>query len=780
MQREQLDILLTPNLRLLIYPHSKEAKCFEEVDAADYGESRWQLQEGREYEYEFLDINGEEAKAFFYDKPGIVIPRRKKSGGSIKPGIFVGTMPFKVLDEVTGRDISVSLEIQSVKTGYRDDYRKMLSDITEYYTDLVMMQGAPVNQKFEVDNETPQQTLYQKFAFVKSIVDSDTFEEAMHKIMFNPVRTWTETTVSRHIENVKRLNRRGLRQISSKTDRISSGVIDGLNSLPRTVEVQYKRDSIDTSENQFVKHVLTQFYSFCTDIAAKKNATEQLKREAGVVCNILLRYIGSSFFKDISRAQHLNLNSPVLQRKEGYREVLQGWLIFDLAAKLSWSGGDNVYEAGKRNVAALYEYWLFFKLLEIISRKFHVKPEDKKSLVSCDKDQLNLEIKQGRMKMISAVDESDSRRLNVRFYYNRTFGHREDMHKAGSWTMPMRPDYTLSIWPGDITEETAEQEEVIVHIHFDAKYRVNIIQIDDEDTDLENIEDDDNPLNIEFAEEKERENSGDYGIGMYKRADILKMHAYKDAIRRTSGAYILYPGTEHSRKEGFHEIIPGLGAFCISPGKEKDQVNELARFLEEVKQHMLNRASQREKMAYQSYNIYKDEPSVSLRENLPESVGENRDFLPDKTYVLIGYCASYNQDFVLKNMMYNVRTGDKRGAIDLNMLMKARYVLLWNETGWQSFQKINKGNFKVYSDKDLVSKGYTSSKINKIMEMEACSRDEAIKRVSLEDYYCTIGFNHQGIEREFIEKKWNTNQFKRGPHCISLIQLMKYLKKDVD
>ena len=30
--------------------------------------------------------------------------------------------------------------------------------------------------------------------------------------------------------------------------------------------------------------------------------------------------------------------------------------------------------------------------------------------------------------------------------------------------------------------------------------------------------------------------------GIYKNADLLKMHAYKDAIRRTGGAYVLYPG----------------------------------------------------------------------------------------------------------------------------------------------------------------------------------------------------------------------------------------------
>ena len=39
----------------------------------------------------------------------------------------------------------------------------------------------------------------------------------------------------------------------------------------------------------------------------------------------------------------------------------------------------------------------------------------------------------------------------------------------------MLPDYTLSISPGEIDMEQAEKEDLIVHIHFDAKYRVKCI-----------------------------------------------------------------------------------------------------------------------------------------------------------------------------------------------------------------------------------------------------------------------------------------------------------------
>ena len=783
MKKDSLEIDLEKGLKLIISPHTEGALCFDEADAVDYGESRWQLQEGREYEYEFVSTvsSEKEVNAHFEETSGtagIIIPRKnKKYEGSIKTGLYVGSLKLFVDDNIGKRIASVCFEIQSIKTDYRSDYRKMLNDITEYYTDLVMLQGSPVTQKFEVDNDAPQQTLYQKFAFVKSIVDNDAFEDAVHKIIQSPVRKWKQTTVVRHIENVRRIGRNGVRQILSRTDRIPFDGVQGLTSIPRTLEVLDKCDTVDTIENQFVKYVLTQFYGFCSDIAAKKNASDRLKAEANATCNILLKFVGLPFFKDVSMPQHINLNSPVLQRKEGYREILQGWLIFDLAAKLGWSGGDNVYEAGKRNVAALYEYWLFFKLLEIISDLFKINPEDKSNLIKKDNDGLNLEIKQGKMKMISGVSDVGGRNINIRFYYNRTFGHRKELNESGSWTVPMRPDYTLSMWPGNIDEAEAEKEELIVHIHFDAKYRVNKFIIEDKDTEQDDIDDEDSQLNKELSREKDIEESGSYEIGMYKRMDLLKMHAYKDAIRRTSGAYVLYPGTEISQKCGYHEIIPGLGAFCISPGRENDQVNALKSFLSKVKDHMLDRASQREKMALQVYDIYKRKPSPSgsVCEPLPESVGRNRYFQPDETYVLLGYYKSQEHlDWILKSEypMYNARAGSRAGSVAIDVKKaQAKYLSLHNKESGTLYKLSPKGP-QVYTFEDLKANGYP------------CSPED--ERKNAKNTYLMYRIHKMDAEEEKIYSQytWNCSEmpFFKGKdmtrfQVVKLSELMKYAKK---
>ena len=689
-------------LTLNIYPDSANAKMF--VEEVPYpGEPRYHLQEGCRYQYELSPgYQFEESDIISHSKN-----RHHPNMGSIDTGIYVGllTLPFYQLSD-SGLDTEESLgkvllEVRSVKTDYESDYRQMLDDIAGYYTDLVLLQGSPVTQHLEVDDNASSSSLYQKFSFVRSTVDSEAFGEAIHKIISNPVRKWTDTTVSKEIVGVRHLSRRNVRQISSSKDRIllplsaRNGKPESLTSVPRRLDVDYMKDTVDCQENQFVKFALRTFMIFCTDLIEKKNASDRLKVEASRTVDNIARFLETPLFRHISIPSRMNMNSPVLQRKEGYREVFQAWLMFDLAAKLNWDGGDNVYEAGKKNVATLYEYWLFFKLQELISQFFDLNEADKARLVKFDSDSINLNIVQGRTQVLRGVSRSLLRNLNVSFYYNRTFskGNDDPIHKAGSWTMSMRPDYTLSLWPGEISEVEAEREELVVHIHFDAKYRLNKILLADDGGDLPQ----------ELSKEKDEQE-----IGIYKRADLLKMHAYKDAIRRTSGAYVLYPGTETSTVQGFHEIVPGLGAFSIRPGSwERDSVH-LKKFLSEVKTHMLNRVSAREELSYYKYDIYKDASGMTLMDPLPEPVGENRDFRPKDISVLVGYYRSESHlKWILDNHLYNVRAGDDKGSVSLSPEMtNARYLLLHDSRMSEALIRIKAGGPKVYTRAQLIKMGY--------------------------------------------------------------------------
>ena len=771
-EREHLEIPVTGkcgDVILYIYPDSSTAKLYEQ-DTLSSIVPRFHLLEGCSYTYECAS---NDCNTYQLEVINEIITHHRsekhRNEGRITTGIYVGTLSLCIYDITTKEVFSkVDIEIRSTKSEYETDYRHMLRDIAEYYTDLVLQQGAPVTQKLEIDANSSTQTLYQRFAFVKSLIESDAFSEAIHKVMSNPIRKWTDSNIQRKIDGVKRFTRKNIREITSSNDRINlpdsyrRGLPLCLISIPRTIEVEYKKDTIDNQENQFIKFVLRSLSMFCWDLKEKKNASIRLKSEAEATIELLNIHLENQFFRQISMPTHLNMNSPVLQRKEGYREILQSWLLFDLAAKLNWDGGDDVYSAGKKNVATLYEYWLFFKLLELISQFFDIQAKDKLQLVNFDSDKINLNLVQGKTRMVYGQQETVSRRINIAFYYNRTFckvpDDKDPIHKAGSWTMAMRPDYTLSLWPGEISEAEAEKQDLITHIHFDAKYRLNKITLEDTNNEEEDL----------LAEKEEQE------CGIYKRADLLKMHAYKDAIRRTSGAYILYPGTENKSIKGFHEIIPGLGAFSIRPGHWEEDSISLKQFIAEVKAHMLDRTSQREKSSYYQHYLYKEVNPAMVMESLPEPVHENRDFLPDETSVIVAYYKGQEHlDWILQNHLYNVRAGDSKGSITLdNDLINARYLLLHNVKESYHLIRIKKEGPKIYSRAELVKMGYPQYRISGTDKIDTAREQTEANKI----YLVFKLFKNNSAEDELLAYRW-TNIRETRPHTENLVKLISRAKK---
>ena len=346
------------------------------AEAHDNGEAPVQILEGFSYEYEIND-------GFILSKiDGIVIPSKlQQFRGRISPNIYVGTLSIDIIDaEDHEKCGQLHIEVQSVKTDYRSDYRLMLEEITERCIDLLLQQNSPVSQYFTTDFDNDARTLYQRFAFIKSILDAEEFTNGIHKILASPVTGWTEIEIEKNIYSVKKVRGSVLRQIATASNRVSLPeqhlLSKKLSSLPAKIKSNKKREIIDTVENRFIKYALKYFLAFCGDFISKLKNTNRHKQEAILIEEKLEHYLNHSMFREVSRLNALPLNNIVLQRKEGYREVFKVWLMFDLAAKLFWKGGDDVYSGGKRDVAVLYEYWLFFKLLEIVQEVFRVAHEN--------------------------------------------------------------------------------------------------------------------------------------------------------------------------------------------------------------------------------------------------------------------------------------------------------------------------------------------------------------------------------------------------------------------
>jgi predicted component of viral defense system (DUF524 family) len=287
----------------------------------------------------------------------------------------VGTLTLFVTDTTQeGKEFSITLEVLATKfdseldKSYRENYRFMLKDITYKCTELLMQINSPVEQNFETDFSRDNKTIYQRFSFINAIIQNKDFEEAVLKIIASPKTNWDTKEEVVDIRRIKRFNNAATKQLISGSNRIplqSSHPLYkvGIPSIPNKINSYRKIEHTDTPENRFIKHALEVFLRFAEDCQQyfKDKGYARPSTEASNLVTKLEGYLSQSFFKDISRPTSLKLNSPVLQRKSGYREVLSTWLQFDLASKLVWKGGDDVYKAGKRDIATLYEYWLFFK-----------------------------------------------------------------------------------------------------------------------------------------------------------------------------------------------------------------------------------------------------------------------------------------------------------------------------------------------------------------------------------------------------------------------------------
>jgi hypothetical protein len=704
---------LKPGLLLDIYPEGVNfLRAIPMQEAADLGEAPTQLLEGKSYEYIFSDPDYRLKTNY----TGIITQSRSTNfaGGRIVPNIFVGTLTAYVYHKDTPEcESAVFFEVLASKfdnepnKSYREHYRYMLESITEKSTELLMQINSPIHQNYEVDFDKDPKTIYQRFCFVRSLIGSQEFGEALQKIISNPKTNWSENLEAMDTRSIRRFNQSHIRQLVSGSNRTlldekHSLRLYGLDSIPSKILGVKKVEVLDNPENRFIKHALEVYLAFCENCLEKFPPATRERKEADILVKKLENALGHTFFNEISRPTSLSLNSPVLQRKGGYREILNSWLKFDLAAKLIWKGGDDVYQAGKRDIATLYEYWLFFTLYDLFKEKFKLDTHsiDGKSydhLFDIDKNEIQLMVKAGRHVALQGKCDIETKSIMVKFSYNRSFqgGNIYSDSKSGSWTSTLRPDYTLTFWPENLKEKEAEKLELIVHIHFDAKYKVNQFLVN---TSIEDLD-----------KEKEEERKGNY-----KNADLLKMHAYKDAIRRTGGAYILYPGTEEKAFRGFHEIIPGLGAFAINPSEDKSGIDKLLGFIDKVISHLLDRSSQRNRLSSKVYEIHKhkkDDDNI-LHESFPEfhNGDSSRRIIPDETYVLVGYSRSKERmDWYQNKGLYNFRMDDDAGSLALDKKVVDAKFLLLRENGIDKAEKlyrITSQGPKVYSKLKLQKLNY--------------------------------------------------------------------------
>ena len=805
--KEKLEIPLdhiNTHMRMIIHPNMKgENLLFVESDHRKYNEAQFQVFEGKKYLYELVNADG---WCIDTDKTGGTFTKIKEGDvGGFNPNTFVGTFQIPFIHLSRNENNFAHIEIRSTKISYekgisdtdlnrdRSEYQLMIEHIAEHSIDLVLQYNVPIQQAYEsgLEQIDDEKELYQRFLFVRSLFKNQEFEESVQKIISNPATRWMTEEEDRDIRSIRRFTPKNIRELTSRANRIPSpNVIPGLADVPLKISSSRKTESVDTTENRFIKHVLGSFLSFCEAIESKLGKAKFDREHAEVkeIGQRLENLLNQPFFKTVKRPTSLRINSPVLQRRSGYRELLRAWLRFHLTAQLSWrfdNDEDNLFTGGKKDIASLYEYWVFFVLFKIITEKFgQITSEDADKwldgLIVPDIHGLGLTLQEGKKRSFGFKYKSEKRDLNLQFCYNRPFpGNREypKSKKSGSYSKSFRPDYTLSIWPNELTDDVAEEEESIVHIHFDAKYKVDYAFFKEDESTVSNAQGEEGKAASLDSGLEERQTSkivqavkNEERQGVYKNIDLYKMHAYKDAIRRSGGAYILYPGTLNEKVpfRGFHEIIPGVGAFSVRPNNEGEAMENIKKFIDNVIENLEDVLSQRERMSKSVKRVYAEtykiqDPQIDI---LIRQLGSADN--PDETHVLVGYCKNEKHLKWISddpnNMRYNIRFGD---GYDVNGKMAAaRYLLLYTGKDFLHHQmyKIKQDSAKIITKQEMQNLNYSNPSHSLYFVYEL------VEKIDLDAAY---QFDMQSLE---LTSKLNELKSNYRPFTLDLLALARLRK----
>ena len=708
----------------------------DEEDAREHGETTVQLRESERYEYEVVPANGTDLRlrcSLSSRRRSLGTEGEKPDAGLIETRSFCGTLLLELVegevDDTKAPVATALLDVRSLKLDYRTEYRGMLRRLSDEIAGLVAdarsSTKAGFRSTFEERNDAGWLQL--QLELLRETLDSADFSAALQRILSFPHERLSTVSDSVSTDRPIRWTQSAVRQLVTRNPRREVPAShplrtqQGLESIAERVQVPCRSRDLDTLENRFVKFALGEFRAFLThaqgvfESCSGWGASAALSRRLAATVE---DWLGRSLFREVGEMRFAPLGSPVLQRKAGYREVLRWWLRFRTAAELSWKGGDELFKAGQRDVASLYEYWLFFELLGWFCQKCRggKRPAVEELIEGLEEGSPNLRLRK-RMELGPFVGmfAGQSRRLNARFAYNRRFEVTQDRHAGGSWTRRMHPDYTLTFWPDDLSEADAERQELLVHVHFDAKYRV------------ENIE---GLFGAEGADDADDEVDGNY-----KRQDLLKMHAYRDAIKRSQGAYVLYPGRANApvRLKGFHEILPGLGAFGIAPDDNgvAQGLGALEGFLDEVLSHLGNRTTAQERVSYhlaESYTRREDPVQYGgLRLQESDIYGPGYRALPPAEHMVL--VAWYKDDKQLAwtraKGLAVVRLGKRQGSWKVQPeFSEARHLLLHSRGGRSApgLWRLRFPGYKVFTDTELKSTGYpglAGGEIYAVFEVEA-------------------------------------------------------------
>ncbi|MGO9508653.1 MAG: DUF2357 domain-containing protein [Mycobacterium sp.] len=621
--------------------------------------------------------------------------------GRLRPGQAVGRLRIQFVDRTTGLTGTTDVDVLAVKLDHETEYRQMLADISSFAAEAVLQGFAPSLLDL-APSDLPAELLYLRFAMIAAYLQDPAFEAAIARVTSQPHRTWVSEQEIRQIGSPFPAGAAFRRAVCAPGRRVPwAGGSAALDSLPAALTRDRTEASVDNSANQFVKFALERWRAVALELldslslASQKLESGPLRRGQQIAADVgaqLDECLAHPLFREVSSLRRMPTSDQVLLKRAGYREVFRTFAMTESGPTVRIDRGDtsDVFAASQRNIATLYEFWCFLAVVDSLGR---VCGDDQTvRAFTVAGDGISMTMRSGDESKLSWSVRRGGRPLDVEVFFNRTFTGEDD--RQGSWSQAMRPDCSVRIRPEGSTPSRVSTQDLEVWLHFDAKYRVDnlLAQLTS------------GPDSDELVGESTTS-------GGAKRDDLLKMHAYRDAISRTAGAYVLYPGSEIKdirRHPGFKEVLPGLGAFPLRPSSDglPSSSQALDQFLSDVLTHVASQVTRDERHRFWTATVHRPgEPTL-----MSSLTTDFLDEPPADTDVLLGFVRNVEHRLWIERMgQYNIRAGDRAGAVEIGgRELGAKLLLLYeNRNGALHVARAAKVvRWRPATAADLIATGY--------------------------------------------------------------------------
>ncbi len=465
-----------------------------------------------------------------------------------------------------------------------------------------------------------------------------------------------------------------------------------MRTLPATIVTTRTETSVDNAPNRFVRFALEQWRAIVADIGAAlgsaESTTASIERGIREVAALLARLdalLAADLFREVQPLTYFPAGNQVLLKRGGYRHLLSAYAQFQLSARLAWPGMKDVYSAGQRNVATLYEYWVYLHLGKTIARLCN-RSFDLGSMIEPSKDGLTLRLHVGERRVLLGTVNRLGRTIRLELWFNRTFfADGKESGGEGSWTRPMRPDCSLR---AGVTPAAGQLEPVWVH--FDAKYRV------DTSEDAVGLEPEDEPGESSAARTD------------WLPATMVKMHAYK---RRYSPDGRRLRGLSRRRRRA---TIPRAPRAAPWPGSLRAPAHRDRRRGRRTGHRQAPRRSPEPHRA--AIDAARARPLLgraSLFREAPSSLVPAVPFLvrpPADMVALLGYTKSAeHRAWIARALLYNLRADSHRSgavAVDAREL-GADHLIVYGEAPDEQVDLYRiSGNVQLLTAEQLAQLGY--------------------------------------------------------------------------